>query len=93
MNWIFGAALIRGGGLCNSLCLEREGALMPDGFTMVFWQFYWSFNEEGCLDSFVNSMSYWRIVRNLNSNLLVLISKKCNGKDLRDLIIVTLREA
>ena len=56
--------------------LNGDKAPGPDGFTMAFWQFSWSFLKEKVMGFFKDFHDQGKFVKSINASFLVLIPKK-----------------
>ena len=70
--------------------LNEDKALSPDGFPIVFWSFCWDFVKDEVLGFFKEFHDQSRFVKSLNATFLVLIPKKQNVEDLKDLRPISL---
>ena len=73
--------------------LKGDKALGLDGFLLAFWSFSWEFVKEEVLDFFKEFYEHSRFVKSLNATFLVLIPKKTNVEDLKDLRPISLVES
>ena len=64
--------------------LNGDKAPGPDGFTMAFWQFSWSFLKEEVMGFFKEFHDQGKFVKSINASFLVLIPKKGGAEDLKD---------
>ena len=65
--------------------LNGDKALGPDGFPIAFWSLCWDFVKDEVLGFFKEFHDQSRFVKSLNATFLVLIPKKQNVEDLKDL--------
>ena len=70
--------------------LNGDKAPGPDGFPMAFWSFSWDFVEDEVLGFFKEFYEQGKFVRSINATFLVLIPKKQNVADLKDLRPISL---
>ena len=70
--------------------LSRDKAPGPDGFSLAFWSFNWDFVKDEVLGFFKEFYEHNKFVKSLNSTFLVLIPKKCNVEDFKDLRPISL---
>ena len=70
--------------------LNSEKALGPDGFPLAFWSFSWDFVKNEVLGFFKEFHEQGRFVKQLNATFLVLIPKKQNVEDIKDLRPISL---
>ena len=70
--------------------LNGDKAPGPDGFPMAFWSFSWDFVEDEVLGFFKEFYEQGKFVRRINATFLVLIPKKQNVADLKDLRPISL---
>ena len=64
--------------------LNGDKAPGPDGFTMAFWQFGWSFLKEKVMGFFKDFHDQGKFVKSINASFMVLIPKKGGAEDLKD---------
>ena len=64
--------------------LNGDKAPGPDGFTMAFWQFSWSFLKEKVMGFFKDFHDQGKFIKSINASFLVLIPKKGGAEDLKD---------
>ena len=64
--------------------LNGDKAPGLDGFTMVLWQFSWSFLKEEVMGFFKDFHDQGKFVKSINASFLVLIPKKGGVEDLKD---------
>ena len=72
------------------LGLNGDKALGPDGFPLAFWSFNWDFVKDEVLGFFKEFHEQSRFVKCLNATFLVLIPKKQNVEDFKDLRPISL---
>ena len=65
--------------------LSGNKAPGPNGFPLAFWSFSWDFVKDEVLGFFKEFYEHNRFVKSLNATFLVLIPKKCNVEDFKDL--------
>ena len=65
--------------------LNRDKALGLECFAMAFWQFSWDFLRNDVMGLFKEFYEHKKFVRTLNTTFLVLIPKKGDVEDLKDL--------
>ena len=65
--------------------LNGDKAPGPDGFPLAFWSFSWDFVKAKVLGFFKEFHEPGKFVRSLNATFLVLVPKKQNVEDLKDL--------
>ena len=70
--------------------LSGDKAPGPDGFPLTFWSFSWDFAKDEVLGFFKEFYEHNRFVKSLNATFLVLIPKKCNVEDFKDLRPISL---
>ena len=70
--------------------LNSEKAPGPDGFPLAFWSFSWDFVKNEVLGFFKEFHEQGRFVKQLNATFLVLIPKKQNVEDIKDLRPISL---
>ena len=70
--------------------LNGDKAPGPDGFPLVFWSFSWDFVKAEVLGFFKEFHEQGKFVRSLNATFLVLVPKKQNVEDLKDLRPISL---
>ena len=70
--------------------LNRDKAPGPDGFPIAFWSFSWDFVKTEVIGFFKEFYDNSRFVKNLNTTFLVLIPKKQNVEDFKDLRPISL---
>ena len=70
--------------------LNSEKAPGPDGFPLAFWSFCWDFVKNEVLGFFKEFHEQGRFVKQLNATFLVLIPKKQNVEDFKDLRPISL---
>ena len=70
--------------------LNGDKAPGPDGFTMAFCQFNWSFLKEEVMGFFKDFHDQGKFVKNINAFFLVLIPKKGGAEDLKDFRSISL---
>ena len=70
--------------------LNGDKALGPDGFSLAFWSFSWDFVKAEVLGFFKEFHEQGKFVRSLNATFLVLVPKKQNVEDLKDLRPISL---
>ena len=70
--------------------LSGDKAPGPDEFSLVFWFFSWDFVKDEVLGFFKEFYERNRFVQSLNATFLVLIPKKCNVEDFKDLRPISL---
>ena len=70
--------------------LNGNKAPGPDGFPIAFWFFCWDFVEDEVLGFFKEFHDQSRFVKSLNATFLVLIPKKQNVEDFKDLRPISL---
>ena len=70
--------------------MDGDKAPSPDGFSMAFWQFSWDFLKNDVMGFFREFYEHKKFVRNLNTTFLVLIPKKGDAEDLKDLKPISL---
>ncbi|RVW48943.1 Transposon TX1 uncharacterized 149 kDa protein [Vitis vinifera] len=64
--------------------LNGDKAPGPDGFTMAFWQFSWSFLKEEVMGFFKDFHDQGKFIKGIIACFLVLIPKKGGVEDLKD---------
>ena len=64
--------------------LHGDKAPSPNGFSMAFWQFSWSFLKEEVMGFFKDFHDQGRFVKSINTFFLVLIPKIGGVEDLKD---------
>ena len=69
--------------------LNRDKAPSPYGFPLAFWSFNWDFVKD-ILGFFKEFYEHNKFVKSLNATFLVLIPKKCNVEDFKDLRPISL---
>ena len=75
----------------TAICgLNNDKAPGPDGFPIAFWAFSWDFVKNEVLGFFKEFHEHNRFVKNLNATFLVLIPKKQNVEDFKDLRPISL---
>ena len=65
--------------------LNGDKASGPDGFPIAFWSLCWNFVKDEVLGFFKEFHDQSRFVKSLNATSLVLIPKKQNVEDFKDL--------
>ena len=70
--------------------LNSEKAPGPNGFPIAFWSFSWDFVKNEVLGFFKEFHEQGRFVKQLNATFLVLIPKKQNVEDFKDLRPISL---
>ena len=70
--------------------LNSDKAPDPDGFPLAFWSFSWDFVRNEVLGFFKEFHEQSKFVKNLNATFLVLIPKKQNVEDFKDLRPISL---
>ena len=70
--------------------LNGDKAPGPDGFPLAFWSFSWDFVKAKVLGFFKEFHEQGKFVRSLNATFLVLVPKKHNVKDHKDLRPISL---
>ena len=70
--------------------LNGDKAPGPDGFPLTFSSFSWDFVKPKGLGFFKEFHEQGRFVRNLNATFLVLVPRKHNVEDLKDLRPISL---
>ena len=70
--------------------LNGDKAPGPDGFPLAFWSFSWDFVKTEVLGFFKEFHEQGQFVRSINVTFLVLIPKKQNVADLKDLRPISL---
>ena len=70
--------------------LNGDKAPGPDGFPLAFWSFNWDFVKTEVLGFFKEFHEQGQFVRSINATFLVLIPKKQNVSDLKDLRPISL---
>ena len=70
--------------------LNGDKAPGPDGFPLAFWSFSWDFVKTEVLGFFNEFHEQGQFVRSINATFLVLIPKKQNVVDLKDLRLISL---
>ena len=70
--------------------LNGDKAPGPDGFPLAFWSFSWDFVKTEVLGFFKEFHEQGQFVRSINATFLVLIPKKQNVADLKDLRPISL---
>ena len=70
--------------------LNGDKAPGSDGFPLAFWSFSWDFIKPEVLGFFKEFHEQGRFVRSLNATFLVLVPKKQNVEDLKDLRPISL---
>ena len=70
--------------------LNGDKAPGPDGFPLAFWSFSWDFVKTEVLGFFKEFHEQGQFVRSINATFLVLIPKKQNVVDLKDLRPISL---
>ena len=70
--------------------LNGDKAPGPDGFPLAFWSFSWDFVKAEVLGFFKEFHEQGKFVRSINATFLVLIPKKQNVADLKDLRPISL---
>ena len=70
--------------------LKGDKAFELDGFPLAFWSFSWEFVKEEVLGFLKEFYEHSRFVKSLNVTFLVLIPKKTNVEDLKDLRPISL---
>ena len=70
--------------------LNGEKAPGSDGFPLAFWSFSWEFVKTEVLGFFKEFHEHGKFVRSINATFLVLIPKKQNVEDLKDLRPISL---
>ena len=70
--------------------LNGDKAPGPDGFPLAFWSFSWDFVKAEVLGFFKEFHEQGKFVRSINATFLVLIPKKKNVADLKDLRPISL---
>ena len=75
-------------GALSSFCEEKASSL--DGFSMAFWQYSWDFVKVEVMIFFRQFHESGGSVRSLNATFLVLILKKGEVEDLKDLRSISL---
>ena len=70
--------------------LNGDKAPGPDGFPLAFWSFNWDFVKAEVLGFFKEFHEQGKFVRSLNAAFLVLVPKKQNVEDLKDLSPISL---
>ena len=71
--------------LASIFGLSRDKAPGPDGFPLAFWAFSWDFVKDEVLGFFKEFHEHNRFVKSLNVIFLVLIPKKNDVEDFKDL--------
>ena len=64
--------------------LNGDKAPSPNGFSMAFWQFNWSFLKEEVMGFFKDFHDRCIFIKNINASFFVLIPKKGGAEDLKD---------
>ena len=70
--------------------LNGDKAPGPDGFPLAFWSFSWDFVKAEVMSFFKEFHEQGKFVRSINATFLVLIPKKQNVEDLKDLRPISL---
>ena len=70
--------------------LNGEKAPGPDGFPLAFWSFSWDFVKTEVLGFFKEFHEQGKFVRSINATFLVLIPKKQNVANIKDLRPISL---
>ena len=70
--------------------LNGDKAPGPDGFPLAFWSFNWDFVKAEVMGFFKEFHEQGKFVRSINATFLVLIPKKQNVEDLKDLRPISL---
>ena len=70
--------------------LNGDKAPGPDGFPLAFWSFSWDFVKAEVMGFFKEFHEQGKFVRSINATFLVLIPKKQNVEDLKDLRPISL---
>ena len=70
--------------------LNGDKAPGPDGFPLAFWSFSWDFVKTEVMGFFKEFHEQGKFVRSINATFLVLIPKKQNVEDLKDLRPISL---
>ena len=70
--------------------LNGDKAPGPDGFPLAFWSFSWDFVKAEVMGFFKEFHEHGKFVRSINATFLVLIPKKQNVEDLKDLRLISL---
>ena len=70
--------------------LNGDKAPSPDGFPLAFWSFSWDFVKDEVMGFFKEFYKHKKFVKSLNATFLVLIPKKCNANDIKDLRPISL---
>ena len=75
-----------GGGVTAAIIrLNGDKAPDPDAFPLVFWSFSWDFVKDEVMGFFKGFYEHKKFVKSLNATFLVLISKKCNANNIKNL--------
>ena len=70
--------------------LNGDKAPSPNGFSMAFWQFNWSFLKEEVMGFFKDFHDRCIFIKNINASFFVLIPKKGGAEDLKDFRLICL---
>ena len=70
--------------------LNGDKAPGPDGFPLAFWSFSWDFVKVEVMGFFKEFHEQGKFVRSINATFLVLIPKRQNVEDLKDLRPISL---
>ena len=71
--------------LVEILGLSGDKAPVLDESPLAFWTFSWDFVKDEVMGFFREFYEHNRFVESLNAKFLVMIPKKCNVEDLKDL--------